>query len=227
MAELLRSPLEPLLLRAGAAMAARHGWLVAANFGSTPGELALCETAVGLADRSDLGKFELRAPRDDLDVLVGQLSGGEIRPGDALEAAGAWWCSVSHEHALVVCEAAETPRVSGAIDDAARWVSAASVTDSTQALAGIGLLGPSTRALLEELRSSEPEFEEDGAPELQVTRLAGVPVMVLRTAPERAVAFTERARGGELWDAFERAGDSLGIGHVGAEAVDRLPYARR
>ena len=115
MAELLHSPLEPMLKRAGATMAARHGWLVAANFGSTPGELALCETAVGLADRSDLGKFELRAPRDDLDVLVGQLSGGEIRPGDALQSAGAWWCSVSHERALVVCEAADTPRVSSAI----------------------------------------------------------------------------------------------------------------
>lgn len=227
MAELIHSPLEPLLKRAGAAMGARHGWLVAANFGSTPGELALCETKVGLADRSDLGKFELRAPRDDLDVLVGQLSGGEIRPGDALEAAGAWWCSVSSSRALVVCDAADTPRIRAAIEEAARWVPAASVTDSTQALAGIGLLGPATRAVLEELRSSEPEFAEDGAPELQVTRLAGVPVMVLRTAAERAVVFTERSRAGELWDDAERAGDAYGLGHAGAEAVDRLAGARR
>jgi glycine cleavage system aminomethyltransferase T len=227
MAELLHSPLEPLLKRAGAAMAARHGWLVAANFGSTPGEVALCETKVGLADRSDLGKFELRAPRDDLDVLVGQLSGGEIRPGDALEAAGAWWCSVSYERALVVCDAADTPRIRSAIDEAARWVRAATVADSTQALAGIGLLGPETRAVLEELRSSEPEFEADGTPELQVTRLAGVPAMVLRTAPDRAVAFTDRTRAAELWDDAERAGDAYGLGHAGAEALDRLTGARR
>ena len=47
--------------------------------------------------------------------------------------------------------------------------------------------------------------------------------MVLRTAPDRAVVFTERGRAGELWDDAERAGDSLGLGHVGAAAVDRLP----
>ena len=47
-------------------MVTRHGWWVAAHFGSPAGELALCETAVGLADRSDLGKLELRgeASRD-------------------------------------------------------------------------------------------------------------------------------------------------------------------
>ena len=58
--ELAHSPLEPQLQRAGATMVARHGWWVAAHFGSPAGELALCETAVGLADRSDLGKLELR-----------------------------------------------------------------------------------------------------------------------------------------------------------------------
>ena len=46
--------------------------------------------------------------------------------------------------------------------------------------------------------------------------------MVLRTAAERAVVFTERSRAGELWDDAERAGDAYGLGHAGAEAVDRL-----
>ncbi len=60
---LAHSPLEPLLQKAGATMVARHGWWVAAHFGSPGGELALCDTAVGLADRSDLGKLELRGER--------------------------------------------------------------------------------------------------------------------------------------------------------------------
>jgi glycine cleavage system aminomethyltransferase T len=200
---------------------------MAAHFGSPPGELAACETTVGLADLSDLGKFELRGPRDDLDVLIGQLTGGEIRPGDALEASGAWWGSVSREHALCVCEAAEAPRVREAIDAAVRWVPGATVTDATRSLAAIGLFGPATRDLLEELRSSEPSFAEDAAPELQVTRLAAVPVEVLRTAPDRAVLLTHRSRAVELWDDVERAGDAFGITRVGAEAVDRLPLARR
>jgi glycine cleavage system aminomethyltransferase T len=224
--ELIHSPLEPLLTRAGAAMSARHGWLMAAHFGSPPGELAACERAVGLADRSDLGKFELRGPRDDLDVLVGQLSGGEIRPGDALPVDGVWWCSVSREHALAVCDSDRTDGVREAIEAALRWVPGATVTDATRSLAGLGLFGPSTRAVLEELRSSSPEFSEDGTPELVVTRLAAVPVMVLRTTPEQAVVLTHRSRAAELWDDVERAGDPFGIARVGAQAVDRLPLAR-
>jgi glycine cleavage system aminomethyltransferase T len=226
MAELEHSPLEPLLLRAGATMSAHHGWLMAAHFGSPPGEMAACERSVGLADRSDLGKFELRGPRDDLDVLIGQLSGGEIRPGDALHAAGVWWCSVSREHALAVCDPEQTDRLSTAIGEAMRWVPGATVTDATRSLAALGLFGPRTRELLEELRSSEPPFAEDATPELQVTRLASVPVMVLRTTPEQAVILTHRSRAPELWDDAERAGDPLGITRVGAQAVNRLPLAR-
>lgn len=226
MAELEHSPLEPLLLRAGATMSARHGWLMAAHFGSPPGEIAACERTVGLADRSDLGKFELRGPRDDLDVLIGQLSGGEIRPGDALLAEGVWWCSVSRDHALAVCDPEHTDRVLATIEEAMRWVPGATVTDVTRSLAALGLFGPRTRELLEELCSSAPEFADDAPPELVVTRLASVPVMVLRTAPERAVVLTHRSRVGELWDDTERAGDPLGIARVGAQAVNRLPLAR-
>ena len=85
---LAHSPLEPQLQKAGATMVARHGWWVAAHFGSPAGELALCETAVGLADRSDLGKLELRGEASAIELLVGQLSGGSVDPGDALLAAG-------------------------------------------------------------------------------------------------------------------------------------------
>jgi glycine cleavage system aminomethyltransferase T len=160
-------------------------------------------------------------------MLVGQLSGGEIRPGDALHAGGVWWCSISHEHALAICDAGDTARVQAAIAEAARWVPGAKVTDATRSLAALGLFGPSTGALLEELRSSEPPFAEDDMPELQVTRLAAVPVTVLRKSRDRALVLTDAARAGELWDDFERAGDSLGLGHVGAEAVDRVPLAHR
>ena len=226
--QLIRSPLEPMLLRAGAAMAARHGWLVAAHFGSPPGEISVCETAVGLADRSDLGKFQLRAPAGDLDMLVGQLSGGEIRPGDALARrrrlvvlglARARAGGVRRGRHGAAARRARRGRALGAGRHGRRQHGGARRASACS--------GPPTSALLEELRGSEPAFAEDSTPELEVTRLAAVPAMVLRKSRDRALILTERARAGELWNDIERAGDSLGLGHVGAEAVDRVPLAHR
>ena len=52
------------------------------------------------------------AARPDAIVpLVGQLSGGQVDPGDALLAEGAWWCAVSPAHVLALCDAGETERV--------------------------------------------------------------------------------------------------------------------
>ena len=224
---LAHSPLEPQLQKAGATMVARHGWWVAAHFGSPGGELALCETAVGLADRSDLGKLELRGEEGAVEQLVGQLSGGLLAPGDALLAEGAWWCAVSPGHVLVLCDAGETDRVRSAAHDAVRWTPGAAVTDVTPRYAAIGLLGPRTAEVLAALSDSEPPLGDVEEPEFDVLRLAAVPVMLLRGAPGRAVVITEAARAAALWTEIERAGREAGLGHAGADAVSHIsPLAR-
>lgn len=225
---LAHSPLEPQLQKAGATMVARHGWWVAAHFGSPAGELALCETAVGLADRSDLGKLELRGDPSALEQLVGQLSGASVAAGDALLAAGAWWCAVSPTHVLALCDAGETERLRAAALDAVRWTPGASAADVTPNFAAVGLLGPRTADVLAELADTEPPLADVGEPAFDVLRLAAVPAMLLRAAPGRAVALTEAARAPALWAEIERAGREAGIGHVGADAVSHLsPLARR
>ena len=224
---LAHSPLEPQLQRAGATMVARHGWWVAAHFGSSAGELALCETAVGLADRSDLGKLELRGRPSAVEPLVGQLSGGQVDPGDALLAEGAWWCAVSPGHVLALCDAGETERVRAAAAEAVRWTPGATVTDLTPRYAALGLLGPRTADVLAELSDSEPPLGDVESPAFDVLRLAAIPAMLLRGAPGRAVIVTESARAAALWAEVERAGRESGLGHVGADAVSRLsPLAR-
>ena len=224
---LAHSPLEPLLQKAGATMVARHGWWVAAHFGSPGGELALCETAVGLADRSDLGKLELRGDPAALEQLVGQLSGGSVAPGDALLAEGAWWCAVSPTHVLALSDAAETDGLRTRADEAVRWTRGATVTDVTTRYAAIGLLGPRTADVLGELSDIEPPLGDVDSPVFDVLRLAAVPAMLLRGATGRAVALTEAARATALWTEIERAGREAGIGHVGADAVSHLsPLAR-
>ncbi len=209
-------------------MVARHGWWVAAHFGSPGGELALCDRAVGLADRSDLGKLELRGDESAVDLLVGQLSGGQISSGDALLAEGAWWCAISPGHVLALCDAAETGRLRAAANEAVRWTPGATVTDVTPRYAALGLLGPRTAEVLTELSDSQPALGDVSSPEFDVLRLASVPVLLLRGAPGRAVVLTEAARAAALWTEVERAGREAGIGKVGADAVSHLsPLARR
>ena len=224
---LAHSPLEPQLQKAGATMVARHGWWVAAHYGSPAGELALCETAVGLADRSDLGKLELRGERSALEQLVGQLSGGSVDPGDALQAQGAWWCAVSRTHVLALCDAEETQRLTAATQQAIRWTPGATAADVTATYAAIGLLGPRTADVLNELSDIEPPLGEVDSPAFDVLRLAAVPAMLLRASSGRAIALTEAGRGSALWTEVERAGREAGIGHVGMDAVTHLsPLAR-
>lgn len=208
-------------------MVTRHGWWVAAHFGSPGGELALCRTAVGLADRSDLGKLVLRGDAAAVEQLVGQLSGASVDPGDALLAAGAWWCAVSPTHVLALCDAGETSGLRDRALGAVRWTPGATVTDATTHYAAIGLLGPRTADVLAELSDTEPPLGDVDSPAFDVLRLAAVPAMLLRGAVGRAVVVTETARAAVLWTEIERAGREAGIGHVGADAVSHLsPLAR-
>lgn len=217
---LAHSPLERVLQKAGATMVARHGWWVAAHFGSPGGELALCDTAVGLADRSDLGKLELRGDASGLEALVGQLTGGQVLPGEALLAGGGWWCSVSPEHVIALADAGATAALRTAAGEAVRWTPGVTITDLTPRFAAVGLLGPATAGLLDEL-SGSTLGEADG-PSFDVTRLASVPVMLLRGSPSRAIVLTDAGRAAELWADIERAGADAGLGVVGADAVSHL-----
>ena len=225
---LAHSPLEPQLQRAGATMVARHGWWVAAHFGSPAGELALCETAVGLADRSDLGKLELRGEAAAIELLVGQLSGGRLDPGDALLAEGAWWCAVSPgPRARAVRRRRDRRACAPPRPRPCAGRRGATITDVTPRYAALGLLGPRTADVLTELSDSEPPLGDVESPAFDVLRLAAVPAMLLRGAPGRAVVVTEAGRAAALWAEVERAGREAGIGHVGADAVSHLsPLAR-
>ena len=219
---LAHSPLEPLVQKAGATMVARHGWLVAAHYGSPGGEIALCDRGAGLADRSDLGKLELRGDEEAVEQLVGQLTGGQVLPGEALLAGDAWWCAVSRQHVIALCDASQTERLRSALGEAARWTPGATVTDFTARLAALGLLGPGTEDLLDELSSSEPALRNVEPPACQSTMLAAIPVMLLRASATRAIILTDAGRAAGLWTEIERAGRDSGLGHVGADAVSHF-----
>ncbi len=220
--ELRHSPLEPLVRKAGGRMVARDGWLVAAHYGSPGGELALADSAVGLADRSDLGKYELRGDAHAVEQMVGQLTGGHVGAGEALLSGRAWWCAVSDEHVVVLCGAGTATRLGAELEQAVRWTRGASLADATDRFAALGLLGPATQPVLDDLCRSEPPLGEVAAPAFDVTVLGAVPVLLLRSSPSGAIALAEAGRGADLWGDVERAGRDFGIGHVGADAVTHI-----
>jgi glycine cleavage system aminomethyltransferase T len=55
----LRSPIEWVHRRSGAAFAEREGWRVVTDFGAPDKEVAACRRSVGIADLSHLDKLEL------------------------------------------------------------------------------------------------------------------------------------------------------------------------
>jgi len=86
---LSRSPLDQVLKRAGAHMAERHGWLVAADFGSLASELAVSRAVAGLADVSSIAKFELRGDEHALAAM--RPSERSLGSCCAVRAWDGWW----------------------------------------------------------------------------------------------------------------------------------------
>ena len=108
-------------------MATRHGRRVPAHFGSTAAEEAVCQTGVGMADRSDRETFELRGTPEAIEQALAGLERG-------------WASFIAPDRAIVRCEPGEL----GEFENV-------TVHDRTAAYAAIGLIGPRAAELLNEV----------------------------------------------------------------------------
>src|SRR5437764_10702122 len=139
-------PLDAVLRRAGAVYSSRSGRPVAIHFGSAAAELAVCVRAVGLVDRTDLSTLSLEAPPAQLAALMTRLVGAIVAPGGLFCGGSAWWCGVTDDRVMVVCDPRTGDRLVEALHaDAARHVA---VRDLSGELAAIALLGRNTGSLL-------------------------------------------------------------------------------
>ena len=88
---------------AGAILHTRDGHTVAAHYGSVQGELAVCMKSVGLADRSDLGVFELRGDQALLDrALIARFGDPPLATGNGRRLRSVWYLRVDARHTLLV-----------------------------------------------------------------------------------------------------------------------------
>jgi glycine cleavage system aminomethyltransferase T len=217
--------LDVVLRQAGAVFATHEGRSAAIHYGSAAGELAVCVSAVGLVDRSDLTTLALEAPNAQLAQLTSRLAGGEIAPGGALDAAGAWWCAAAADTLVVVCRAdvrrklIERLRVHAAHQVSLRVLSVD--------LVAVGLLGPQTPNVLRALGVYGAGGDPRAVAPFGRGTIAGTDVWRLLESDRSALMLVDRGRAGEVWRAIEHAGRRFGLSCVGHAAAGRYALLER
>ena len=216
---LARSPMERQALAAGAELEQRDGWNVAVRFDGEETERERCQTRVGFADLSHLGKIELQAAAEDLAGVAGE----PIELGSATRFEDGWWCPYTPERALALCEPAALPGLRERLEDAtAGRRSSARVIDVTTALGALALQGPLAREVFArftalDLRdvATPPEAFRPGS----VARTAGA---ILRESEDRWLMLFGAAFGQYMWTVVADAADHLGGGPVGVDALETV-----
>jgi glycine cleavage system aminomethyltransferase T len=219
------SSLEVALRKAGAVFATHEGRSAAIHYGSAAGELAVCVSAVGLVDRSDLTTLALEAPSAQLAQLTSRLAGGEIAPGGALDAAGAWWCAAAPDTLLVVCR----PDVRRRLIERLRVHAAHQVSLRVLSVefAALGLLGPRTPDVLRALGVYGAHGDPRAVAPFGRGSVAGAGTWWLLESDRSALMLVDRERAGEVWRAIEHAGRRFGLSCVGQEAAGRYALLER
>jgi glycine cleavage system aminomethyltransferase T len=221
------STLEPVLRQAGGVLVMHDGRAVVANYGSAAGELAACVSAVGLADRSDLAILELAGPGVQLRHMSQRLAGSDLAPGGAVSSGGAWWCAISHERMLVLCEARRADRLHSVLRARVARRSALTLTDRSSELAALAVVGRHSSALLAELGVYGESGNPRDVPPLTAHTTTGSEVLWLLESDDKALALTAAADAPAVWHAIERAGRRFGLCAVGQDALARYGLIRR
>jgi glycine cleavage system aminomethyltransferase T len=198
----------------------RDGRTVAANYGSVPGEIAVCMKSVGLADRSDLGVLELRAETSLLDrALAARLGDPPIAPGAARRLREVWYLRLDARRALLVgshAALAAAPMIGKGSERADL-----SVKDIGSKLASISIIGPRAGRLM--AAAALPDDLAIGAVGRD-PRDASV-LAILRESQRRLLVVAQVAAIDALWTRLLAAGEPLGAAFVGCEALTLLGAA--
>lgn len=218
------SPMEAVLSRAGAILVDHDGDVIASDFGSAAGELALCARAVGIADRADLGVLALSGHPGTVAHVVQRMIGWRLGPRAAVRTASAWWCPSGAE-VLVLCEPSRRAALVAELEQATRLSSGVRCRDATAEHAAVSVVGPRARQLLRSVARSDAGPEVDGG--CEQGELAGTPVLVLReSSTQYLLVMASTDEPGE-WQALLEAGRPLGVGYVGRDALEHYAVGAR
>jgi glycine cleavage system aminomethyltransferase T len=210
--------------QAGGVMALRDGHSVAAHFGSSATEVAVCVKRVGLAVRSDLDTLELVGPEPWLaHFLADALEQQVPAPGSAVRIAGTWCCRVAPDCAVVIGPWSATARWTRCVRKAIVSGSPIACSRRSDAMTALTLVGPRVKRLLADV-ALEPDLPVHGVRE---GWFAGSPSLLLREAGDRYLLVLDADSASAAWSELFAAGRGLGLSMVGAEALERLAAAPR
>jgi heterotetrameric sarcosine oxidase gamma subunit len=218
-----RSPLEREARAAGARFEERDGWNVAVDYGAPEAERDALGHAVGWADCSHLTKLQVQG-RDLARIVAAAGEGAELRLGVATRAAGAWWCPVTPDRALVVCDPAVGPGLHAALDEAAAGGSA-TVIDLTSTWAALAVGGPQARETFARFCALDLRPASMPVTGFRPGSVARTPGFVLREDDDRFLMLVGWAVAAYVWTVVADAARALGGAPVGAAALARAEAA--
>jgi glycine cleavage system aminomethyltransferase T len=220
------NPLDGILARSGATMVERAGAVVAADFGSVAGELAVCGQAVGIADRADLAQLELHGSATLVTEALVALTGRQAAPGFAAHGLDAWWCRLDSHRVLGICEPGHGEDAQAALERVAGATPGVAWSDVSSDHVALGIIGPVVEALL---RVAGPIAADDMPAVGGFTdiTLGGAPGLLLREAPTLFLLLVPAAHGIRAWHALHEAAEPVGGRAVGVEAFDRYAAGLR
>jgi heterotetrameric sarcosine oxidase gamma subunit len=217
------SPLEPLLLEAGARIDERDGWRVATSFRVAHDELETIRVAAGIADRSEMGKVELQGTPDAVgSLLASVVPGGPPGPGETADLDGGLIWLPSPDRALALCEASETAGLLGLLQSVCADSPHCGVVDVTAGFAAIALRGPRARDLLERLTAIDVRPSALPVGGVRAGAVAEVAAMLLRIHDTGYLVLVSAQEAADAWEIVMDAGSPLGAGPVGADALAQL-----
>lgn len=202
-------------LAAGAVLHERDGHVVATDYGSVPGEIAVCMKSVGLADRSDYGALELRGDQGLLDrALIARLGDPPLAPGTGRRMRSVWCVRTDQRRALLVgphqALASDPPTGNGYSDLPHKDIGAS--------VAIISVIGPRAARLL--AAADLPGELAIGAV-VRDPRDANV-LAILRESQRRFLVLVRAPAADALWTRLLAAGEPLGAAFVGFDALTLL-----
>lgn len=217
---LARSPIEWAHRDAGAEFNERVGWRVVAGYGAAGKEAAACRTAVGVADRSCLGKLELQGNPATVASIVATLAdGAALELGQAVLDDGVWWCPLTTTRVLAVTPPEATARVRAALEAAGAAGPFASVIELTSAFGSNAVVGPLARETFARVTALDlrPDRFPPGA--FAPVSVARTPGMLLREGGDRFLHLFGAGYAHYTWTVFVDAAKHLGGRAVGDDAL--------
>jgi heterotetrameric sarcosine oxidase gamma subunit len=205
----------PLARVAGVRTELRAGWEVATADGDASAQRLACDERVGFADSSQLGKLELQAPAAALDALDAMPALGD---GLAARGGAAWWCRVTPERALVLCD----PGATATLRERLTAALPGHVLDVTTVYGALALAGPLARETFARFCALDlrPHTMPPGA--FRPGSVARTPGFVLCEAPDRFLMLFGAAYGAYVWEVVADAAAQLGGRPVGAAVLAAL-----